>query len=331
MKEKILIIGSNSFAGSNFINHLLNKKCIVTGISRSKENSTFHSCYKNNKNVKNFHFLQLNLNKNCNEIVNFIKKWKPKYILNFAAQGMVNESWLKPLDWYNTNIISQVELFEKIKKFSFIKKYINFSTPEVFGDNKKNLIESTVFNPSTPYAISRASFDEHLIANSKYTKFPIVITRTANIYGPHQQLYRVVPKAIVSFLNNKVFYLDGSGTSKRSFIYMDDVSEALVKIMLKKKTNTSYHISSDKFITIENLIKKIAYLMKINTNKLLKKNKKDRMGKDYIYRLDSKLLKKELTWKCKVELSQGLVKTILWIIKDYKQLKLKDLEYKHIK
>tara|TARA_E500000178_G_scaffold267616_1_gene265123 strand:+ start:498 stop:1493 length:996 start_codon:yes stop_codon:yes gene_type:complete len=331
MKKKILIIGSNSFAGSNFINLLLNKKYQVSGISRSKENLPFLSCYKNNENIKNFRYLRLDLNKDCKKIYKFIVNWKPAYIFNFAAQGMVNESWKNPLDWYQTNIISQVKLFEKIKNLSFIKKYINFSTPEVFGNNLKNLKEDTVFNPSTPYAISRANFDYHLVANSKFTKFPIIITRTANIYGPHQQLYRVVPKAIISFLNNKIFYLDGSGTSKRSFIYMDDVSEVLIKIMLSKKNKTSYHISTNKFITIENLVKKILSLMNIRSNKLIKKKTKDRIGKDFIYKLDASLIKKEFKWISKTNLDEGIKKTILWLKKDYKKFRLKDIRYKHLK
>lgn len=331
MKKKVLIIGSNSFAGSNFINYLLKNNFSVVGISRSKENKKFHSCYKNNKNISNFRFLKLDLNKDCKKISSFIKLWKPIYVLNFAAQGMVNESWKKPIDWYQTNIISQTKLFEYIKDFSFIKKYINFSTPEVFGNNKKKLIENINFYPSTPYAISRAAFDNHLISNSKYSKFSIIITRTANIYGPHQQLYRVVPKAIISFLFNKVFYLDGAGKSKRSFIFMDDVSEALIKIMLCKNPRNSYHISTKKFITIENLVKKIASIMKIKSSKLIKKKLKDRLGKDYIYRLDSNLIRKELNWTSETNLDLGLKKTILWLKKDYKKFRLKDIRYKHFK
>ena len=203
IKKKYLVIGSNSFAGSNFINYLLNKKMNVIGMSRSKENPAHFSCYRKNVNLKNFMFYKINLNKDVEKVVKIIKKNRPNYIINFAAQGMVNESWEKPLDWYYTNIISQVKLFEKIKKFSFIEKYINFTTPEVFGNNIKNLIENTPFNPSTPYAISRAAFDYHLAANSKYTNFQIVLTRTANIYGPYQKLYRVIPKAIISFLDKK--------------------------------------------------------------------------------------------------------------------------------
>jgi dTDP-glucose 4,6-dehydratase len=331
MKKKVLIIGSNSFAGSNFVNYLLTSNYSVVGISRSKENDQLNSCYKKNKNISSFRFLKLDLNKNCKKISKFIAIWKPTYILNFAAQGMVNESWKNPIDWYQTNIISQTKLFEDIKNFSFIKKYINFSTPEVFGNNKNKLKENMDFNPSTPYAISRAAFDNHLISSSKYSKFPIIITRTANIYGPHQQFYRVVPKAIISFLYNKVFYLDGSGKSKRSFIYMDDVSEALIKIMLHKNPKNSYHISTKKFITIETLVKKIASLMKIKSNNLIKKKSKDRLGKDYIYKLDSNLIQNDLNWINKTNLDKGLKKTILWIKNDYNKYQPKDMKYHHLK
>lgn len=331
MKKKFLIIGSNSFAGSNFINYLLNKKFNVIGLSRSKENSAHFSCYKKNLNLKNFIFYKIDLNKGVDKIIKTIKKHKPSYIINFAAQGMVNESWERPLDWYNTNIISQVDLFEKIKSFSFIKKYINFSTPEVFGNNNNELFEDAYFKPSTPYAISRAAFDYHLAANSHHANFPIILTRTANIYGPYQKLYRVVPKAIVSFLNKRNFYLDGSGSSVRSFIFMDDVSEALFKIIKSKKKIYSYHIATNKFVTIENLVKRIGFLMKIDSTKYIKKIKKDRIGKDHVYKLNNNKIKKNLSWKPKTHLDKGILETIKWIKKDYKNFKSSDLIYKHIK
>tara|TARA_B100001250_G_scaffold413917_1_gene449752 strand:+ start:768 stop:1760 length:993 start_codon:yes stop_codon:yes gene_type:complete len=330
MNNLVLVIGSNSFAGSNFVNYLLNKNCKVIGLSRSKENSRLFSCYKTNRNLRNFKFFRCDLNLDINKIFNIIKKHKPKIIFNFAAQGLVNESWINPSDWYETNIISQVKLFEKIKSLKFIKKYINFSTPEVFGNNKKTLTDESIFDPSTPYAVSREAFDRHLQINSNKVKFEIIITRTANIYGPHQKLYRVVPKAIISFFKKKNFYLDGQGNSKRSFIFMDDVSEALFKIMNKKKNNRSYHISTRNFISIKNLIYRVAVLMDVNRT-LVRKVNKDRVGKDFIYKLSSVKTLKNLNWKPYTSLDQGLLKTINWIKKDFNMIKKIKLSYKHSK
>ena len=73
------------------------------------------------------------------------------------------------------------------------------------------------------------TFDIHLNLINKVNKFPFITTRASNIYGPHQQIYRLIPKIIFCCLSNRTFELDGTGDTKRSFIFMDDVSNALIK------------------------------------------------------------------------------------------------------
>ena len=154
MNNKVLVIGCNSFSGSHFSNFLLNKKFKVFGVSRSSSINKVYLKYKSNPNLKNFKFFKFNLNSDVEKIVSLIKKNKIFYIVNFAAQGMVNESWIKPLDWYNTNLLSSVNLVEKLKNLTFIKKFMQISTPEVFGDKNGIIYENSDFSPSTPYAVS---------------------------------------------------------------------------------------------------------------------------------------------------------------------------------
>ena len=138
MKNNIFIIGSNSFSGSNFINYLLDKNFFIVGISRSKENKNIFLKYKKNKNKKNFIFYKADINKNFNLIKKLLNKYKPSIIINFSSQGMVNESWNSPLDWYITNFLSTVKIVNFLLKKEYLKKFINFTTPEVYGDNKKS-------------------------------------------------------------------------------------------------------------------------------------------------------------------------------------------------
>ena len=105
---------------------------------------------------------KIDINKNLSKVEKLIKFYKPKYFINFSAQGMVDQSWKWPSDWYQTNVISQIKLIEILKKYKFLKKYIHFTTPEVYGSTNKKIKESFNFNPSTPYAVSRASTDMHL-------------------------------------------------------------------------------------------------------------------------------------------------------------------------
>ena len=171
--NRYLIIGSNSFSGSSMINYLLNKKYHVAGISRSKELKKEFSPYYCNKNKKYFKFKKINIVTNSEKLFLFVKKFKPNVVINYAAQGMVEESWKNPEDWYQTNIVSQTIFYKNIQKFKFIDKIIHVTTPEVYGSHNQKIKENTNFNPSTPYAISRAAMDLHLLSLYKNFKMPI--------------------------------------------------------------------------------------------------------------------------------------------------------------
>ena len=169
-----------------------------------------------------FIFEQIDLNKDLEKLISLIDNYEPQYIVNFAAQGMVAQSWLNPTHWYKTNVVSQVALHDVLRKKNFLKKYVHVTTPEVYGSTDEGWIkESFNFNPTTPYAVSRAACDMHLLSFLKAYDFPVVFTRAANVYGPGQQLYRVIPRALLSTLTGKSFNLNGGGLSKRSFIYID--------------------------------------------------------------------------------------------------------------
>lgn len=330
MKKKYLVLGSNSFSGSNFINFLLKKNCKVVGVSRSKEYKKVYLPYKNSHNLHNFKFFKININNDLNRLKLILKDFRPNYVVNYMAQGMVAESWIDPEDWYNTNIVAQVRLYKEMSKFKFIRKFVHVSTPEVYGSSRLKIKESFKFNPSTPYAISRATTDIHLKKYFENFKLPIIFTRTSNIYGPYQQLYRIIPKALLSARLNKKINLHGGGTSKRSFIYADDASSATYKISIKGNIGKTYHISTNKIISIKDLVKKIGTFTKKNFNNLVNISK-DRIGKDDTYNLSSKKIRKELNWKPVINIDEGIKKTLNWIDDNYAILKKEKTNYIHKK
>ena len=330
LKKKFLVLGSNSFSGSHFVNHALKKKNKVIGVSRSKEPDSVFLPYKNSKLIKNFKFIKVNLNKDTLKLKKIIKKNKVTHIVNFAAQSMVGQSWKSPQDWYNTNTLGTIKFLDLIKNIKTIKKYIHVSTPEVYGSTRKNMIENRSYQPSTPYAISRAACDMHLYSLFQNYKFPVVFTRAANVYGPGQQLYRIVPKAIMCLKLNKKLNLDGGGKSKRSFIYITDVVEATYKLCNKSKNGEIYHISTNKLVSIKDLVEMIFKLKKVSSKKYIK-IASDRIGKDSLYSLNSQKIRKELKWSAKINLKDGLLKTIEWIEENINILKLKSQNYIHKK
>jgi dTDP-glucose 4,6-dehydratase len=304
-------LASNSFSGSSFVDHLLTAGYKVIGVSRSVEVPTFFALYKNNKNYKNFTFYQVDLNSGLNTIAEIVSKHQVEFVFNFAAQSMVAQSWDSPEDWYQTNVVSLSLLGNLLVKEKSIKKFVHFTTPEVYGSTSGWLKESFNFAPSTPYAISRAAGDWHLKALFENYGFPVIFTRAANVYGPGQQLYRIIPKTIISALTGKKLSLHGGGKSIRSFIHMNDVSTALTAIMNSGEVGQSYHISTNEMISIFDLVQELASLLGVQVDELIEQGP-ERAGKDFAYQLSSEKIRIELGWSDDVTLGKGLEDTLAW-------------------
>ena len=278
MNNKFLVIGSNSFSGSQFIKYLLEKGNKVIGVSRSEEINSVFLPYKWGIINGEFKFYTIDINNQLPDLLNILNEFKPEYIVNFAAQGMVAQSWETPQDWYQTNVVGQVKLHDQLRKLSFIKKYVHVTTPEAYGSTDGWIKENFNFAPSTPYAVSRAACDLHLMSFYKAYNFPVVFTRAANVYGPGQQLYRIIPRTMLYARLGKKMKLQGGGLSIRSFIHMDDVSAATLNIALKGFPGESYHISTNETISIRGLVEKICDLTNTNFTDLVEVSE-DRLGK----------------------------------------------------
>jgi dTDP-glucose 4,6-dehydratase len=198
----------------------------------------------------------------------------------------------------------------------------------VYGSTNGWIKESFNFAPSTPYAVSRAACDLHLMSFLKAYNFPVVFTRAANVYGPGQQLYRIIPRTILYARLGKKMKLHGGGLSTRSFIHMDDVSSATYKIAMDGVSGESYHISTNDTITIRGLVEKICELTKTNFTDLVEMSE-DRLGKDQAYLLDSEKLRENFKWQENINLEQGLIDTLSWVDNNIEILKGLPDEYIH--
>ena len=229
MPEKIIVIGSNSFSGASFVSFALAQGYEVIGLSRSAEPNDVFLPYK--FNGKNIEFHQLDLNHDLDKIMTLVDSKKPEYVVNFSAQSMVAQSWDHPDHWFTTNVVSTVKFHDRLRHCDFLKKYVHISTPEVYGSCQGYIKENNSYYPSTPYAVSRAAADMSLHTFFNSYNFPVVFTRAANVYGPGQQLYRIIPRTILFIKMGKKLQLHGGGTSERSFIHMRDVSDATLRIL----------------------------------------------------------------------------------------------------
>ena len=328
MVKRFLVIGSNSFSGAYFVKDLLDRGEEVLGVSRSAEPHEVLLPYKWEKYKGNFSFHQIDINHQLEELLQLVRELKPEYVVNFAAQGMVAQSWETPEHWYQTNVVGQVKLHAQLRKFPFLKKYVHVTTPEAYGSTDGWIKEGFNFSPSTPYAVSRAACDLHLMSFFKAYQFPVCFTRAANVYGPGQQLYRIIPRAMLYARLGEKMQLHGGGNSIRSFIHMKDVSDATYRIAVDGVAGDSYHISTPDTISIRDLVEKVCLLTDTLFTELAVVSE-DRLGKDQAYLLESEKLRKDLGWSHTVSLDEGLKETLAWVDTNLNVLKTLPADYIH--
>ena len=327
--QTVFVIASNSFTGSHFVHHALNNGYRVIGISRSEEYSSVMLPYCYRTAVNNFTFYQLDLNHNMEDIIRIADNEKPTIIANFAAQGEVRNSWKFPEHWYQTNCIAMVRLTNELCRRDYIEKYVTSSTPEVYGSSEKNLIENHNYFPSTPYAASKLAGDLHMTVLFKRYQFPVVFTRSANVYGIHQQLYRIIPRTIIYLKLGKIIELHGYGRAVRSFIHIRDVADATLRVAENGVAGETYHVSRQKEeISIKSLVELICGMMNCTFSdsvKLIDEN----YGQDAIYSLNSDKIRNQLGWKPHVFLEEGIQEMIKWIDDNWDVIRKMPLKYVH--
>jgi len=327
--SRVAVIGSNSFSGSHFAHRLLNQGNTVLGLSQSVEVADVFRPYSAPNESLEWVFRRININ-NTPELKHALSDFKPEIVVNFAAQSMVGQSWLTPEDWYQTNVVGISKLARVLKDLPGLQRYVHVTTPEVYGSTNGWIKESFEFHPSTPYAVSRAAGDWHLKCMFEEFGLPVVFTRAANVYGPGQQLYRIVPRAILSALLGRKLPLDGGGLSTRSFIHIDDVARATQMIAENGRDGETYHISTDRLVTIRGLVEQVCELTGVPFESFVEVVG-DRPGKDMAYQLDSSKIKHELGWTPEISLEDGLLDTLDWARVNLGELSKLPVTYSHKK
>lgn len=327
-KRKVAVIGSNSFSGSDFIDLLLEDPINqVIGISRSPEKSVLFLPYKAHVNP-DFKFYQLDLNQNINSIIALLDEFRPEYIVNFAAQSEVAPSWENPGQWFQTNAVALANLANALKNKNYFKKYVHISSPEVYGTCEGLIMEDAILNPSTPYAASKAAGDLFLLTLVKNFDFPLVIIRSTNVYGAHQQLFKIIPRSIIYFKSGKTIQLHGGGNAIKSYIHIRDVSRGEFAAMIAGNPGETYHISPDKGHSVKEIVKQICSLLKKDFKKSTE-SVEERQGQDAAYIINSSKARQQFSWNPSLDLKEGLSSTIAWIEKNWEDIQNEALEYIH--
>ena len=294
MNKKILITG-----GTGFIGYHLSKKCLSLGWSVTSVSSRKPHIRKKIKGVK---YLKIDIT-NKNKLSKIKKNFD--YIVNLA--GYVDHSnKKKTLESHYIGCKNLASIFEKKK----IKKFVQIGSSVEYGKLKSPHVEKKSCSQSTysVYGKAKLSSTKFLLELSKKNNFPSTIIRLYLVYGPKQDINRVIPITIKNALLDKIFDCS-KGSQYRDFIFIDDVINAILKILKNNKTDGEIiNIGSNKPIKIRDLINKICFI--VGSGKPV--FGKIKMRKDETMALYPNIdkAKKVLNWRPKISLNAGLKKTI---------------------
>ena len=259
-------------------------------------------------------------------LLELFDKEKPQVIINYAAQGEGAVSWKHSWRFFETNSMALARLTEELMTRSYLERFIQIGTSELYGSVAFAAKEESPIQPTSPYAASKAAFDMHLISIHKVLKFPMNIIRPSNAYCPGQLLHRVIPRAVLCGLTGKRLPLQGGGRAEKSYIHARDLARAIHLVAEKAPLGTVYNAGPSKPISIRALVEVIAKVMGISFGQLCEVVA-DRPGQDSRYWLDSSAIKKDVGWQPEVELEEGIKEMVEWGKKYLDQLKDWPMDY----
>ena len=305
--NRILVTGGCGFIGSNFINYLKNKnpKNFIVNLDKID--------YCSDTNGIQYDKLIIGTITDNHLITTILNDYKIDIIVNFAAQTHIDNSFITPLKFTKDNIYGTHILIEAVRLYGKIKRFIHISTDEVYGDvdiEHLGCYENDILNPTNPYSATKAAA-EHIIRSYYYSfKIPVIIIRCNNVYGNRQYKEKLIPKFINLLLENKKCTIHGEGITRRNFIHINDVCDAIITVLNKGELNNIYNIGCKNEYSVLDIAKLLINYLKPNEdiNNWIEYIP-DRNYNDFRYSINAdKLIK--LGWKEEVNFNKGLIETI---------------------
>ncbi|MBI4021914.1 MAG: GDP-mannose 4,6-dehydratase [Candidatus Andersenbacteria bacterium] len=326
--QKVAVIGCNSFTGSYVVDELLAAGgCRVLGVDRDEKSVVFLPYLK--RELSGFRFANMDLNKDMAELQALLVSEQPDFVINLAALSEVAPSWEHPAQWMQTNVVALTELADYLRRLPSLQRFIQISTPEVYGSVEGRINEAAPLRPSTPYAASKAAFDLLLGTFVKEYGFPAVIMRASNVYGAHQQLFKIIPRTVIYRRLGRRVPLHGGGRAVRSYIHVRDVARAYIAAMWRGRPGEVYHVSPDESVTVRELVQRLCEMMDHDMAAAMA-DEPARPGHDAVYMLDSAKARQELHWRPKIGLEEGLREVVTWVDRNWVAIKTSELEYVHL-
>jgi dTDP-glucose 4,6-dehydratase len=324
--KKILITGGAGFIGSHVVRRFVNR--YPDYHIYNLDALTYAGNLENLRDIEkrgNYSFIKADISKE-DEIMPLFAAHGFDGVIHLAAESHVDRSISNPTQFIYTNIIGTVNLLNAAravwKDDLAGKRFYHISTDEVYGSlgDEGYFVETTPYDPKSPYSASKASSD-HLVRAYNHTfGLPAVISNCSNNYGPNQFPEKLIPLFIFNIKNNKPLPVYGKGANVRDWLYVEDHAAAIDLIFHQGEDGETYNIGGNNEWKNIDLIRVLCGIMdrklkrEAGTSEKLITYVKDRAGHDLRYAIDSSKLHRELGWNPSMTFEQGLEKTVDWYL-----------------
>jgi dTDP-glucose 4,6-dehydratase len=306
---KIFVTGGAGFIGSSFIRQVLGKEYDYAVVSYDK--LTYAGNLANLQAIANNPNCEFVRGDICDAALVETAMRGCDAVIHFAAESHVDRSIYEPAPVIQTNVTGTFILLEVARKLS-VSRFVHVSTDEVYGDIPPGSFadENFPLQPSSPYSASKAAADLLVRAYVRTYRFPAVITRSSNNYGPYQFPEKFVPLMITNAISDKILPVYGDGKQQRDWLHVEDNCRGILAVLEKGKIGEVYNIGGMDLEENITMARRVLHLTGKSENLL--SYVQDRPGHDRRYALNCEKIEDELGWRPVISLEDGLRQTIDW-------------------
>lgn len=298
--EKVLIIGGAGFIGSNLSKNLIEKGYQVFVYDNFSSGRISNLEFLDNAQIIKGDIL------NYKKISNCIKKIHPSTIFHLAAIHYVPECNKSPGKTYRINVTGTRNILKAIAVFNFKPFFVFISSAAVYASSTNTLKENSKTKPVCIYGKTKLLGEKMIKKICVKEGVPFTIIRLFNVYGPNNGIPHVIPKIVAQIKSRRKNIKLGSLQSKRDFIYLDDVSDALCKILKRKPMNKIYNLGTGKEYSIKNIVRRFIKILQKRNLKVLSIKSLLRKNERFNLKADITKISKELGWHPKIAIDMGI-------------------------